>query len=68
MRFMIQVKKQQEEMFELKNKLITINSKMQKLQHEMDTTKNVEVNANVISLKEHTSPLVKSFHSTSPRK
>ena len=41
---------------------------MQKLQHDMDTTKHVEVNAKVISLKEHTSPLVKSSHSTSPRK
>ena len=62
------MKKQQEEIFDLKNKLITINIKQQKVQHEMDTIKHVEVNTKVNSLKEHTSTFVNSSHSTSPRK
>ena len=46
----------------------TIDSKKQKLQHEMHTNKHVEVNTKVISLKEHTSTFGNSSRSTSPMK
>ena len=40
----MQVMEQQEDIFELKSKPITITSKKENLQHEINTVKNVKVN------------------------
>ena len=64
----IKVKEQQEEILELKNKVIATTSKKEKLQNELDTIKNVKVTTKVNSLKEKDSTFVDSFQSESSKK
>ena len=40
----VKIKEQQEDIFELKSNVITVNDEKEKLQHEIDTIKNVKVN------------------------
>ena len=40
----VKIKEQQEEIFELKSNVITIKVEQEKLQHEIDTIKNIKVN------------------------
>ena len=64
----IKVKEQQEEILELKNKVIATTSKKEKLQNEIDTIKNVKVTTKATSLKEKDNTFVDSFQSESSKK